>query len=150
MDLVVRNARLLNHEGVIDIAVGNDRVLSVGSKAPGTVRTEIEVAGSLVRASLYNLHFHADKSLPGEIMRPNVSGTLGKKNQPQLDEEVALKEVDMLRMLTNADHAKALGAMSKEKMEGVRGSEGQISQFEKSDQRQRGVHERLLGVTGVL
>jgi cytosine/adenosine deaminase-related metal-dependent hydrolase len=85
MDLVVRNARLLNHEGVIDIAMGNDRVLSVGPKAPGTARTEIDAAGSLVRASLYNLHFHADKSLPGEIMRPNVSGTLGSGLQFALD-----------------------------------------------------------------
>ena len=25
---------------------------------------------------MFNLHFHADKSLLGEIMRPNVSGTL--------------------------------------------------------------------------
>jgi cytosine/creatinine deaminase len=76
MDLVVRNARLRNHDETVDIAVEKDRVVSVGPKAPGTARTEIDAAGSLVLPGLFNLHFHADKSLLGEIMRPNVSGTL--------------------------------------------------------------------------
>jgi cytosine deaminase len=76
MDLVVRNARLRKHEETVDIAVEKDRVVSVGPKAAGTARTEIDAAGSLVLPGLFNLHFHADKSLLGEIMRPNVSGTL--------------------------------------------------------------------------
>jgi cytosine/adenosine deaminase-related metal-dependent hydrolase len=33
-------------------------------------------AGSLVLPGLFNLHLHADKCLLGEIMRPNLSGTL--------------------------------------------------------------------------
>ena len=37
---------------------------------------EIDAAGSLVLPGLFNLHFHADKCLLGEVMRPNVSGTL--------------------------------------------------------------------------
>jgi cytosine/creatinine deaminase len=76
MDLVVRNARLRNHDKTVDIVVEKDRIVSVGPKAPGTARTEIDAAGSLVLPGLFNLHFHADKSLLGEIMRPNLSGTL--------------------------------------------------------------------------
>jgi NitT/TauT family transport system substrate-binding protein len=39
-----------------------------------------------------------------------------KKYQPQLDEEVALKEVDILRNLIAADPSKPLGTMTREKM----------------------------------
>jgi len=39
-----------------------------------------------------------------------------KKYQPQLDEEVALKEVDILRKLIAADPSKPLGSMTREKM----------------------------------
>src|ERR1700692_2511398 len=40
------------------------------------IDTEDDVTGSLVLPGLFNLHFHADKCLLGEIMRPNQSGTL--------------------------------------------------------------------------
>ena len=36
----------------------------------------LDAAGCLVLPGLFNLHFHADKCLLGEIMRPNQSGTL--------------------------------------------------------------------------
>jgi len=39
-----------------------------------------------------------------------------KKHQPQLDEDVALQEVEILRDLTNSKNAKILGAMTQEKM----------------------------------
>jgi cytosine/adenosine deaminase-related metal-dependent hydrolase len=45
-------------------------------KAPDKGRREIDAAVSLVLPGLFNLHFHADKCLLGEIMRPNLSGTL--------------------------------------------------------------------------
>ncbi len=43
-------------------------VMRLGPKSPP--------AGSLVLPGFFNLHFHADKCLLGEIMRPNQSGTL--------------------------------------------------------------------------
>ena len=76
MDIVVRNARLRGHQGTVDIVIEKDRVASVQPKAAGKGRHEIDAAGSLVLPGMFNLHFHADKSLLGEIMRPNVSGTL--------------------------------------------------------------------------
>ena len=76
MDIVVRNARLRGYQGTVDIVIEKDRVASVQPKAAGKSRHEIDAAGSLVLPGMFNLHFHADKSLLGDIMRPNVSGTL--------------------------------------------------------------------------
>ena len=39
-------------------------------------RKQIDAAGNLVLPGFVNLHLHADKWLLGEVMRPNVSGTL--------------------------------------------------------------------------
>jgi cytosine deaminase len=76
MDLIVRNAKLRDRKETVDIAVANGRIVSLQPKAAEQGRTEIDAAGSLVLPGLFNLHFHADKCLLGEIMRPNVSGTL--------------------------------------------------------------------------
>jgi cytosine/creatinine deaminase len=76
MDLIIRNAQLRDRKGVVDISIEKDRISSVQNKAAGRGRTEIDAAGSLVLPGLFNLHHHADKSLLGEVMRPNVSGTL--------------------------------------------------------------------------
>ena len=76
MDMVVRQALLRGHQGMVDIVIERNRIASVQTKAAGEARLEIDAAGSLVLPGLFNLHFHADKCLLGEIMRPNVSGTL--------------------------------------------------------------------------
>jgi cytosine/creatinine deaminase len=76
MDMVVRQALLRGHQGMVDIVIERNRIASVQTKAAGEGRLEIDAAGSLVLPGLFNLHFHADKCLLGEIMRPNVSGTL--------------------------------------------------------------------------
>jgi cytosine deaminase len=76
MDLIVRNAQLRGRSGVVDISIEKDRILSIQPKTAGKGKTEIDAAGSLVLPGLFNLHHHADKSLLGEVMRPNVSGTL--------------------------------------------------------------------------
>jgi uncharacterized membrane protein len=39
------------------------------------------------------------------------------KHQPQLDGDVALQEVEILRNITNAKNTKVLGSMTKEKMQ---------------------------------
>ena len=76
MDTIIRNARIRGRDGTADIVIDNDRIASVQPNAPGRGGREIDAAGSLVLPGMFNLHFHADKSLLGEIMRPNVSGTL--------------------------------------------------------------------------
>ena len=76
MDVIVRHAVVRGHQGMVDIVIEKDRIASVQPKAPDKGRREIDAAGSLVLPGLFNLHFHADKCLLGEIMRPNLSGTL--------------------------------------------------------------------------
>jgi cytosine/creatinine deaminase len=76
MDMVVRHAVVRGHQGMVDIVIEKDRIARVEAKIAGKGGREIEAAGSLVLPGLFNLHLHADKCLLGEIMRPNLSGTL--------------------------------------------------------------------------
>jgi cytosine deaminase len=76
MDLAVRNARVRGQRDLVDIGVTDARIAAVGVGLPGAAREEIDAAGCLVSPGFVNLHLHADKSLLGEVMRPNVSGTL--------------------------------------------------------------------------
>jgi cytosine deaminase len=76
MDMVVRHAVVRGHKGTVDIVIEKDRIARVEAKAAGNGGREIDAAGSLVLPGLFNLHLHADKCLLGEIMRPNLSGTL--------------------------------------------------------------------------
>src|SRR4051794_5970198 len=76
MDMVVRRAVVRGHQGMVDIVIEKDRIASVQPKAADKGGLEIDAAGSLVLPGLFNLHLHADKCLLGEIMRPNLSGTL--------------------------------------------------------------------------
>ena len=76
MDLVIRNARVRGEKQPVDIVIEGERIKSLGAKVSGTAKSEIDAGGSLVLPGFFNLHFHTDKCLLGEIMRPNVSGTL--------------------------------------------------------------------------
>lgn len=76
MDIVIRNAVLRGLKGTTDIAIKDGLIASVQPKLSEKGRQEIDAAGSLTLPGLFNLHFHADKCLLGEVMRPNVSGTL--------------------------------------------------------------------------
>jgi hypothetical protein len=76
MSLVIRNARVRGQQQQVDIAIEGERIAAVGPTLPVANATEIDAGGSLVLPGLFNLHFHADKCLLGEIMRPNQSGTL--------------------------------------------------------------------------
>jgi cytosine deaminase len=75
MDLLIRNARLRARTELVDIAVSGGRIETVGSRL-AEAPLVIDAAGGLVTPGFVNLHLHADKALLGEVMRPNVSGTL--------------------------------------------------------------------------
>jgi cytosine deaminase len=76
MNLVIRNARLRGEGKPVDIAIDGERIAAVAAGLPSAGVEELDAGGSLVLPGLFNLHFHADKCLLGEIMRPNLSGTL--------------------------------------------------------------------------
>ncbi len=76
MSVVIRNARVRDQKQLVDIAIEGEKISAVGPKLPAKGQKEIDAAGSLVLPGFLNLHYHADKCLLGEIMRPNISGTL--------------------------------------------------------------------------
>jgi cytosine deaminase len=76
LDTIIRNARIRGQDGPVDIAISKDRIEAVQPKIAGKGGKDIDAGGSLVLPGLFNLHLHSDKSLLGEVMRPNVSGTL--------------------------------------------------------------------------
>jgi len=76
MSFVIRNARVRGQKQNVDIAIDGKKISAVGPKLPAHAQGEIDARGNLVLSGLFNLHYHADKCLLGEIMRPNVSGTL--------------------------------------------------------------------------
>jgi len=76
MNLVIRNARVRGQDQLVDIAIDGTRIHAVETNHDGNGLKEIDAAGNLVSPGFVNLHLHADKSLLGELMRPNVSGTL--------------------------------------------------------------------------
>lgn len=75
MDLLIRNARVRGRRELVDIALSRGRIEAVGPGLAEAAR-EIDAGGCLVSPGFVNLHLHADKALLGEVMRPNVSGTL--------------------------------------------------------------------------
>jgi cytosine/creatinine deaminase len=76
MNLLVSNARLRDRDQLVDILIEDGRIKAVGPNLGAAAPQTIDAAGDLVVPAFVNLHLHADKSLLGEVMRPNVSGTL--------------------------------------------------------------------------
>lgn len=76
MDLAIRNARVRGHRDLVDVIVEDTRIAAVGPRLGGSARAEVDAGGRLLAPGFVNLHLHADKALLGEVMRPNVSGTL--------------------------------------------------------------------------
>ena len=76
MKFILRNARIRGESQLVDIAINGEWIEVVGAGLTAAGAKEIDAGGSLVLPGLFNLHFHADKCLLGETMRPNVSGTL--------------------------------------------------------------------------
>src|SRR4051812_550972 len=76
MTLTIRNARIRNQKQKVDIAIDSQKISAVAPNLPTPSPNDVDAGGGLVLPGLFNLHFHADKCLLGEIMRPNVSGTL--------------------------------------------------------------------------
>jgi cytosine deaminase len=76
MSLIIRHARVRNQKETVDIAIEGEKISAVAVNLPSSAPNEIDAGGNLVLPGLFNLHYHADKCLLGDIMRPNVSGTL--------------------------------------------------------------------------
>jgi NitT/TauT family transport system substrate-binding protein len=73
------------------------------------IKEKPDVTRNFVQATMRGLKFTLD--------HPKEAVGMLKKHQPQLDEDVALQEVEILRNITNSKNLKVLGSMTKEKMQ---------------------------------
>lgn len=75
-DLVIRNARLLDGDGLVDLAAEGGRWVRIGADLGVAADHELDAAGRLVTAPLVDCHLHLDASLTAGRPRFNESGTL--------------------------------------------------------------------------
>ncbi|MDG6988589.1 MAG: amidohydrolase family protein [Nitrososphaerota archaeon] len=68
MDLVVRNARVPDGGGTVDIGVEGGAIVAVKPSVPGRGETEIDAGGCLVLPSFVEPHVHLDKAFLAERM----------------------------------------------------------------------------------
>ena len=75
MDLIVRNARLLDRDGAWEIGVEDDRIAALDRKVEGSAESEIDAGGNLAAPTYVNGHVHLDKCNLGDVMRPNLTNS---------------------------------------------------------------------------
>ena len=73
---LIHNARLRGEREFLDILIDRQQIAGVGREIQADDAIALDVAGQLVLPGFFNLHFHADKCHLGDVMRPNISGTL--------------------------------------------------------------------------
>jgi cytosine deaminase len=75
-DLVIRNARVLDRDELVDLAAEGGRWTRIGPDLALTATRELAADGRLVTAPLVDCHLHLDASLTAGRPRFNQSGTL--------------------------------------------------------------------------
>lgn len=76
LDLILRQARLPDGQGPLDIGISGDTVATIEHRIDADAIAEINVAGCLVSPPFTDPHFHMDATLSLGFPRLNVSGTL--------------------------------------------------------------------------
>jgi cytosine/creatinine deaminase len=76
VDLLVRNARLEERDGVVDLAAEGGRWTRIGPDLDVDGRRELDAEGRLASPPLVDCHLHLDASLTAGRPRYNESGTL--------------------------------------------------------------------------
>jgi cytosine deaminase len=113
MDLVIRNATLLDGRQGIDLAIENGRIAAVAPALQAKGAREIDAAGKLVSPPFVDAHFHMDATLSYGLPRVNQSGTLLEgialwgELKPQLTQEALVE-----RALQYCDWAVARGLLA--------------------------------------
>ena len=75
MDLIVRNARLLDRDGAWEIGVEDGGIAAIDRKVEGSADSEIDAGGNLAAPTYVNGHVHLDKCNLGDVMRPNLTNS---------------------------------------------------------------------------
>lgn len=76
LDLIVRNCKLRNKNGLWDVGIQNGRFAEIKEKIPHEATREIDAAGNLVTPPFHDPHIHLDAVLSVGDPRYNNSGTL--------------------------------------------------------------------------
>lgn len=66
-DLVISNARLIDNDGLVNVAIADSAVDHIGSGPPPPAAEVIDAAGGLITPSFVDPHFHLDKVLTREM-----------------------------------------------------------------------------------
>jgi cytosine/creatinine deaminase len=77
-DLVLRDCRLEDRDGLADIAVSSGLIARVGGRVEGECRAELNVEGRLVSVAFVQPHIHLDKVGTLPLLGRNRTGTLGE------------------------------------------------------------------------
>ena len=75
MDLIVRNARLVDRDELVDLAVRAGTFAKIESGLKIQAQTEIDAGGHLVCPPFVDPHLHLDAALTAGIPRYNISGS---------------------------------------------------------------------------
>jgi cytosine deaminase len=73
---IIRNVRLRGREGAVDVAIEGERIAAVEPSLEASPHREYDGQGNLLLPGLINAHQHLDKTMLGDVMRPNRSQTL--------------------------------------------------------------------------
>ena len=76
LDIIIRQARLPDGRGPVDIAIQGDRVADIAPRLDAAAHEEIDASGRLVSPPFVDPHFHMDATLSLGQPRLNQSGTL--------------------------------------------------------------------------
>ncbi|EYD74883.1 Cytosine deaminase [Rubellimicrobium mesophilum DSM 19309] len=76
LDLILRNVRLPDGRGPLDIGIADGRIAAMEPNLQGKAAREIDGAGRLASPPFVDPHFHMDATLSLGIPRLNRSGTL--------------------------------------------------------------------------
>lgn len=71
MDMIIRNARLLDDSEPKHIGIAQNRIVEIGNAINATAITEIDADNELVTQSFTDPHFHLDKVLSRDIFGAN-------------------------------------------------------------------------------
>lgn len=75
MDLIIRNAKLLDQDGTWDIGIDKGLITALQKTIADKGTEEIDAAGRLAAPTYVNGHVHHDKSNLGDVMRPNETNS---------------------------------------------------------------------------
>ena len=73
MDLIIRDARLRQQDGLVDIGIAGGRIEAIAPRIAGSAVEEVNASGHLTTPSFVEPHIHLDKALTASRARENAS-----------------------------------------------------------------------------